>query len=68
MKVMLTTTNGLGIHETVELHEILTFKNLCLTKTVTMNKLAQDEELKRILSEDSAKTREQIRQLQDLLS
>jgi len=65
---MLTTTSGLGVHETVELHEILTFKNLCLTKTVTMTKLAQDEELKRILSEDSAKTRQQIRQLQDLLS
>jgi len=65
---MLKTTNGLGVHETVELHELLVFKNLCLTKTVTMNKLAQDEELKRILSEDSSKTREQIRQLQDFLS
>ncbi|MFS0635309.1 hypothetical protein AB1K84_05350 [Mesobacillus foraminis] len=36
-------------HETYDLHELLTFKNLCLTKSTTMRKLVQDAEFGRIL-------------------
>lgn len=43
-------TKLLGLHETLELHELLTFKNLCLTKTTTMSALVQDEELKNLLA------------------
>ncbi|MFJ9292036.1 DUF892 family protein [Bacillus halotolerans] len=60
--------NGYGLHETLELHELLTFKNLCLTKSSTMMGLVQDEELKSILEQDAQKTKQQVARLQELLS
>ncbi|PON02922.1 hypothetical protein BJH90_04190 [Bacillus halotolerans] len=60
--------NGYGLHETLELHELLTFKNLCLTKSSTMTRLVQDEELKSILEQDAQKTKQQVARLQGLLS
>ncbi|WIG48959.1 DUF892 family protein [Bacillus halotolerans] len=60
--------NGYGLHETLELHELLTFKNLCLTKSSTMTGLVQDEELKSILEQDAQKTKQQAARLQELLS
>ncbi|WP_369888607.1 DUF892 family protein [Bacillus halotolerans] len=60
--------NGYGLHETLELHELLTFKNLCLTKSSTMTGLVQDEELKSILEQDAQKTKQQVERLQELLS
>ncbi|PSA98432.1 DUF892 family protein [Bacillus halotolerans] len=60
--------NGYGLHETLELHELLTFKNLCLTKSSTMTGLVQDEELKSILEQDAKKTKQQVARLQELLS
>lgn len=39
-------------HETMQLRELLTFKNLCLTKSVTMSPLVSDQELKSILQND----------------
>ncbi|AZV47582.1 MULTISPECIES: DUF892 family protein [Bacillus] len=60
--------NGYGLHETLELHELLTFKNLCLTKSSTMTGLVQDEELKSILEQDAQKTKQQVARLQELLS
>jgi similar to spore coat protein len=58
----------LGLHETLEVHELLTFKNLCLTKSTTMGPLAQDEELKTILSNDVSAGQQQIQQLQQVLT
>lgn len=58
----------LGLHETLELHELLTFKNLCLTKSTTMGPLVQDEELKTILSNDVSGGQQQIQQLQQFLT
>lgn len=43
----------LGLHETMELHELLVFKNLSLTKSLLMSGMVQDEELKTILSDDA---------------
>lgn len=54
---------NLGLHETLELHELLTFKNNCLTKSATMSGLAKDEELKRLLSLDVKQSKEEIQQL-----
>ncbi|MBT2755286.1 hypothetical protein AB1K84_05815 [Mesobacillus foraminis] len=45
-------TKYLGLHETLDIHELLTFKNLCLTKAATMGVLATDEQLKNILADD----------------
>lgn len=58
----------LGLHETLDVHELLTFKNLSLTKTTTMSKLAQDPELKAILDEDSHTCAAHIQQIQQLLT
>ncbi|PLR81973.1 hypothetical protein CVD25_05680 [Bacillus canaveralius] len=61
-------TKYLGVHETLEAHEILTFKNVCLTKSHTMSGLAQDEELKALLAGDVEVNRAHIQQLQELLT
>ena len=44
--------NKLGLHETLELHELLVFKNLSFTKSVAMAGLIQDPALKTILQEN----------------
>ncbi|NRD76261.1 hypothetical protein HPT25_02020 [Bacillus sp. BRMEA1] len=58
----------LALHETLELHELLAFKNLCLTKAATMSGLAQDEELKAILLEDAAIGSGHIEEIQRFLT
>ncbi|PFN98703.1 hypothetical protein FB550_106159 [Neobacillus bataviensis] len=58
----------LGLHETLDLHELITFKNLCLTKSTTMGALVQDPELKTILTNDAAAGQQHIQQLQQLLT
>ncbi|MGX6445226.1 hypothetical protein ACWM35_18580 [Neobacillus sp. K501] len=45
-------TKHMALHETLEVHELLTFKNLCLTKAVMMSGLVQDPALKAILLND----------------
>ncbi|MBC5638309.1 spore coat protein [Ornithinibacillus sp. BX22] len=57
-----------GVHETLELHELLTFKNLCLTKSTAMNALAQDDELKQLLTQTTQMDRQSIQTLQGFLS
>ncbi|MDL5141590.1 hypothetical protein [Bacillus atrophaeus] len=57
-----------GFHETLDLHELLVFKNLCLTKSSTMTGLVQDQELRDILEQDALKTRRQVEHLQSLLA
>ncbi|MBT2727380.1 hypothetical protein J7E63_10575 [Bacillus sp. ISL-75] len=61
-------TKYLNLHETLDLHELLSFKNLCLTKATTMSVLAQDEELKTILSGDVTTGTQHIQQLQQFLT
>jgi similar to spore coat protein len=58
----------MGVHETLEVHELLNFKNLCLTKSTAMSALAQDEELKQLLTQVSQTDRENIQTLQGFLS
>jgi len=43
---MMTTKQTLAPHEMLEVLEVLTLMNVCLTKSKTMQTLAQDEELK----------------------
>jgi len=61
-------TKYLGLHETIDVHEILTFKHLSLTKTTTMSKLVQDPALKGILEEDSTACSNHIQQLQKFIT
>lgn len=67
MGKIMTVGKTLAPHETFELHELLTFKNVCATKSATMASLVKDEELKSILQEDVTVSQSQIRELQDLI-
>jgi len=58
----------MGVHETLELHELLTFKNLCLTKSSTMSALVQDEQLRNILDQDASSARNHIQELQSFVT
>ncbi|MFB6802572.1 hypothetical protein [Peribacillus butanolivorans] len=58
---------NLGLHETLEVHELLNFKSLCLSKVSTMNGLVQDTELKNIMLKDLSTGREHIQKLQEFL-
>ncbi|WP_409303989.1 hypothetical protein [Peribacillus sp. SCS-155] len=59
---------NLGLHETLEMHELLIFKNTCLTKSASMGALAQDPALKAILEQDVTQSQQAVQQLQNLLS
>lgn len=61
-------TKYMGLHETLEVHELLTFKNLCLTKAFIMSKFAQDPELKAILSTDVVSGRQNVERLQEFIT
>lgn len=58
---------GIAPHEAFELHEILTFKNICATKSATMAGLVKDEELKTMLQQDFSVSQSHIRELQSLM-
>ncbi len=55
------------LQETMQLHELLTFKNISLTKTVTMSPLISDEELKGIIKNDTATSKKHIEELSHLM-
>ena len=60
--------NYLALHETLDVHELLTAKNLNLTKTTTMSKLVKSPELKAIMEEDVMTATRHIEQLQGLIT
>ncbi|MDQ0413355.1 hypothetical protein [Mesobacillus stamsii] len=64
----MNNTQYLAPHETYELHELLTFKNNCLTKAATMSTLVQDQALKSILDQDVTKSKQQIQGLQQFIT
>lgn len=61
-------SNQLALHETLELHEITTFKNTCMTKSKTMQALVSDPVLKQILQQDVQLSTRQIQELNGLLA
>lgn len=54
-------------HETFEVHELLTFKNVCATKAAAMSTLVSDQELKNIMQTDLSMSKDHVRELQSLL-
>ncbi|MDI3091173.1 spore coat protein [Priestia megaterium] len=58
---------GLAMHETLEVHEILTLKTSCVIKGTAMLELVEDEELKKILEEDVQTSTEAIKELKKIL-
>ncbi len=59
--------NRIAAHESFELHELITFKNVCATKSSVMAGLVKDEELKALLNQELNTSQEHIRELQDLI-
>ena len=59
--------NTIAPHEALELHELVTFKNICATKSASMSALVKDEELKGILQQDFTTSKEHIKELQNLM-
>lgn len=60
--------NVKGVHEINELHEMLTFKNVCMTKSAVMAGIAQDPALKNLLQQDVNMTMKHCQELKNLLS
>lgn len=58
---------NLAPNESMQLHEILTLKNLSLTKLITMSPLVSDEKLKTILKENIKTTQNHIKELKGYL-
>lgn len=58
----------LGIHEKVELHEILTMKTVCAGKSMVMKDMVQDPQLRSLLEQDATKSREHIQELESILT
>lgn len=61
------TDKVIAPNETMQLHELLTFKNTCLTKMLTMSPLVSDDDLKAILQQDAAKSQKNIEELRELM-
>jgi similar to spore coat protein len=57
-----------GLHETLELHEIATFKTVSMTKSKSMQALVSDEELKQIIQQDIQLSTRQLQDLNEMLS
>ncbi|HBV85610.1 MAG TPA: hypothetical protein DEF42_02915 [Desulfosporosinus sp.] len=58
----------LAAHETLDLHEILSFKNVCCTKSTTFQALVSDSELTSILRDDVETSKAHIQELKQILS
>lgn len=58
----------LGMHETLELHELLTFKTVCATKSATMVGLVNDSQLKSLMQQEVQASKHHINDLKNLLS
>lgn len=61
-------SDRLALHERLELQEILTFKNLALTKSAMMKGLVGCEQLKAILETDEVEGKAHVEQLNKLLT
>ncbi|MFD1673703.1 hypothetical protein [Alicyclobacillus fodiniaquatilis] len=62
------TEKAFALHETMELHEMLTFKNVCFTKSNTMKTMVSDDQLNSLLQTCAATDKRHIQELQHLLS
>ena len=60
--------NKLSPHETLYLHEILSFKNTCAVKSSSMQSIIQDQELKILQQQDITNTKRQMQELQSMLN
>jgi similar to spore coat protein len=62
------TFQNLALHETLELHELMTAKTVCLLEAKARVQLAQDPALKTMLQQDIQNTTQAITEMQGLLA
>lgn len=60
--------DNLALHETMEVHELLAFKNVCMTKSTTMQVLVSDPALKEMMNACANTDKQHIADLAALLS
>ena len=58
---------GVPLHQTLELHELLSFKTVCAAKAAAMSGLVKDGTLRALLADDVTRSQAHIRELQGLL-
>ncbi|PSL41373.1 hypothetical protein B0H99_10255 [Planomicrobium soli] len=58
----------LAIHETLEVHEVLTFKTACLAKNKLFVDMVQDKKLKEIIEEDTELSTKAVKDLRKILA
>lgn len=57
----------LALHETLEIHEIINFKTVAMTKSKTMQLLVSDPHLKELMQKDVDQTSKAVEELQQLI-
>lgn len=60
------TQSTLAFHETMEIHELLNLKTVCMTKSKMMSGIVFDQDLKSLLEKDVNQSVIQIEQLKSL--
>lgn len=58
--------SGLGFHETMDTHEILNFKTICLMKAKLMQGICFDNDLKQLMEKDVKQSISAIQELKPL--
>jgi len=58
---------NLGLHEGLEMHELLTFKCLCLTKSMLMQGFVTDQTLTEIMQDDVKMSTKHVEDLRNHL-
>jgi similar to spore coat protein len=57
-----------ALHETLDMHELLTSKTVCLTEAKARLQLVQDPALKALIQQDIQQTSGSIKQMQSILT
>lgn len=57
---------NLGPHESMEIHEMVNFKTLCLAKSSLMQGLVFDKDLKHLMQRDVELSRRQLSELETI--
>lgn len=62
------TSETLTLHETMEIHELLNFKTICMTTSKMIQGVVFDQELKSLLEKDVQQSMQDVSILQRLLN
>ena len=61
------TEEKLTLHETMEIHELLNFKTICMSTSKMAQGVVFDQELKKLLEKDVEQSKQAVTMLQGLL-